>query len=363
MQEGDLLCIVVLMVFPLAQNLLPEPQYKESVGDITFSVYRVKRLYNPRWDSNVLKKIVGEARKKYQLYYGDMVPLFDSYDNKAAVYLTLVQHKGTKAQKWYSLRFIPALGEPQRSEDIDYYVQYTADGKRISLLTLMRNRIRGLSDLTKSQILSRIVTHSRFCSTTSSQKSYGNYSGLVYALMNKQFINDLKSEHQTFDIMTCQLNGVMSDIIFSHTKGNHKVNLPLVPGHTQLKLEKNSILAINRNKARYAFPCPGYFLDLMDIVGVLDKLIQKGHLTRNIVEKHLPEGITFEKILHNPHIKDFRFMGKLLTHEGTIDGTALTGKKLRSILNEEVKDAPILHIMKTDEWAKGLDEFIEFIKR
>ncbi len=367
------------------EKLLPRPDHIETVGESTCSIYTAKTIHSTKWRRKVLYRLVVEARKKYQYYYGEDVPLHDEYDAKSAVYLALVSvpaiknNKRVLKKKWYSLRFVPTAREPFSSEDIDYYVHINHHGKKTPVVELIHKKVPLFKKKPREEIYEYMYTHSRFCSITTyidkSAKSAGSiehsnpsggsphmYAGLAYALMNKLFIEDLEENGIPAHIMTSQSNTIMTDVILSFSRGNKRITLPFQKARTHLSIEDGHHLAIDRQRSMYAYPCPGYFLDMVDVMKVLQKLHDENRLPKKVVQKFLPRGRSFNAVAKNPVIRDFRFLGRLFTHEGQIEGASIDSKELCDILDKEVKDAPELYIMLIEEWKKGIDELLIFAK-
>jgi uncharacterized protein YbaA (DUF1428 family) len=230
------------------------------------------------------------------------------------------------------------------------------------------------------ELFSYIFAHSRFCSThayggsTSHKKaikkiekhsfehSVYNYAGIAYALMNRMFIEQMEKEGIEIKFMTSQLNSIMTDVILSFSRGNTRTVLPFEKAHVKLDIDHPSKLFIDRNRALYALSCPGYFLDIRDILKLFQRLHEEGKLDKELLREYFPGDRSLETIMKNPHIRDFRFLGKLFTHNGSIIGSSITGQELRDIINKEVQDAPTLYLMHIDEWKKGIDDMISFAK-
>lgn len=367
---------------------LPPPVREERIGDIQFSVYRVKNLYGADWNDLLLRRLVVEARRRYQEFYGKTLPLLDNYDLKSAIYLIHVSCKKNidfdspaTIEEWFSLRFVPADKEPLGTEDLDFYI-VRGNRDELPIIKAMQRNLMSLRGLDKKYLLGSIITISRFCSikpyiikndkTLMAERIVnwrinfrkGMFASMSFSLMNIQFLEDSQRDGYNFKFATCQMHKIMSDEILTYPFNSGIKTLPFTTAYSVLGLQNNnSSVYIARNKPKvYTYSYPGYFLNLRSLLNALQALIKDGLLLKATIKKFLEPGITFEEVINNPRIYHFRNMGKLFTKNGKIPNETLTGEELRKYLDRNVEDGPILRIMDIKMWRDGVLDFIEYIK-
>ncbi len=354
---------------------LPKPINTENIGNTKFEIYLAKKLFKPQWDDQILRRLVVEARKTYKEYYGDDINEINLYDDKSAVYLVCTsynyrnpQGKEFPVKEWFSLRFIPATGEPTMNEDLNFYI-FNDDLKKYSLLEIFRQRLKPFLKLSDTQIMERLITLSRFCAIRPYPSLNGNeglknnkHSTISFALMNRQFLLDIVNMRLNIQFMTCQVHTHMSDKLLTYSANKQIRSFPFTHAYKQLDLLPNFIRISRNKKGVYAYKFPGYFLSLKNLVNTLEFLSQQNKLPINIIKEYLDKEIDFIKILNNPKIYHFRKMGELFTKNGKIPGTNLTGEELRNLLDKNVEDGPTLRIMEIESWKKGVEDMIKFAK-
>ena len=156
---------------------------------------------------------------------------------------------------------------------------------------------------------------------------------------------------------------VVSNILLSHVTNNNYKTLQFSYAYKKLGLKNNLAVRINREKSgSYIYKYPGYFLNLKELVHALSLLIQNKSLTLGIIEKYLHANLSFINVAKYPRPYYFRLMGKLLTVNGLIEDTKMTGEELRVFLNKHVSDGPICRIMDITDWQEDIDSMIAFAK-
>ncbi len=114
--------------------------------DRTIAIFCAKSLQNSAWNSPELKQLVGQARRSYERY-GD-VPLYDEYDERAAVYLAITTYQKNVAGlpvrfvEVTSIRFVPGYGDRPVIEDFELFLQVVREV--LFLVKLLCTNIRML---------------------------------------------------------------------------------------------------------------------------------------------------------------------------------------------------------------------------
>ncbi len=359
--------------FAVIRKHLPIPQLVETIGDATFSVYQAKEI-NGSWTDLLLKRIVQEARKSYSDVYGD-IALLDSYDHKSAVYLIQISYfTPTKSgiplpsEEWFSLRFIPAEGLPNLIEDLTFY-QARYVGQNIPVWSLIQSLLPGKQSHPRNfNAISRFCAIRPYAADPKKQAIFednvllhknplGNrFAALSFALINKEFLSHPET---SASYLTSQMHVHMTDKILSVPAMSAERKMAFTPAYVTLGMSSASEISLDRNNPQ-VFSYPGYFLNLRELVGCFQYLVEKELLSEKTLDHYFQPSYSFATVLKEPHMYHMRNIGRLLTIHGRIPNERLTGEELRSILNERVKDGPQLRIMKTADWNRSVSDIIEF---
>ncbi len=314
------------------------------VGPAVFTLFIAKNLYNPKWNSEVLKKITLEARRSY-LRYGK-VPLTDSYDKRAAVYLCRVTY--ASAEEWLCVRFVPGSVTSNFLEDMSHYFY---KGKSISHL------IKQKLFFGKTNWQNRLVSMSRLCGVLpyfvgggKKTKLHGSlkYSSEALVLINKEFF----SKHNFSYLSAVFRLELLKKILHSGSS----ISLSLSEAHKTLGCRPEDIY-LNRNTSAYYFP--GYFLNLPQMVELLEKLVKEKKLTVGSIKNYIKSyAYNFNKKIKNKKYAEILKMtagiDKLLLAPGKISGSKISGNELRALVEKNVADGPKLKIIAVDKWKKQL---------
>ncbi len=321
-----------------------KPVKEHKIGQVLFRIYLAKNLYNSKWNSALLKKITLEARHSY-LRYGQ-VPLIDNYDKNAEVYLCRVTY--APMEEWLCVRFVPGSAASIFLEDLSGYFY---KGKSISRL------IKQKLFFGKNNWQRKLVSMSRLCGISPYFFGVGKktkpsnslkYSGQALALVNNHFF----SKHN-FSYLSAVLR---PELLKKILHPNPKASLFLPEAHKTLGCRPEEIY-LNRNLFAYHFP--GYFLNLFQMIRLLEKLIQEKKLTVNAVKKYVKMyAPDFNKKLKNKKyaeiLKSTAGLDKLLLARGRIAGAKINGNELRDLVEKNVDDGPELKIIAVDKWKKQL---------
>ena len=73
--------------------------------------------------------------------------------------------------------------------------------------------------------------------------------------------------------------------------------------------------------------------------------------------------INIKEVKYTEMLVYLKGLGKMLTLNGLIRGSKLTGERLRALINKEVEDGPCLHIVSTKYWRRqvsmGKNKFLK----
>lgn len=364
----------------------PPPVHIERIGNIVFALYRAKRLHDHAWEHPVLRRLVVEARKTYKVY-GDDIPEINTYDLKSAIYLvrvTYLMHAekySFPVEEWSSMRFVPAMGEPLRTEDLDFFV-YAKKREKTPVINIMSECFTFFRGKSEEEILSMIATQSRLCAirpyalkksdeeifftyikkTAVARKNH--YVPICFALMNRQFLDDCQKEDEPIKLLTSQIHTYLSDTVLSLSLPSGTQKLPFTNAHTYIDGVNPHAIRIDREKPGvYAYQYPGYFLNVHDLARTFKELLSEKFISREALSPYLVSGVEFGAMFYHPHIKHFQKMGTLLTMKGKIDGSNITGEQLRKILNHRVSDGPTWRLLDIQIWRQGVTDFLSVAQK
>ena len=337
-------------------NALPAAVYSCSFKDIKFSVYLVKDISEKRWRHPALLKLLKHARKSYSIYGN--VPLVDNNDRKSAVYLirALYIHTHEKQknlmEEWISIRFTPGHGEPFSTEDFSRSLYNS--GSVISAFKKYRASHKNFVSMSRlCRITPRLSPHNTaYNGEQSLQKN--KYTIICFALANMVFLKSLRDNAKYQYI-----SGLFREELIKKklTITTNSQTIPrFILAHKTLSCPSH---AITLKRDTYAYSYPAYFLNIRDLEKVFKKIRANGKLTvatmrhyLNIQVNHPRQNIT--SLAGNK-------LGNLLTVKGKLKHSSLTGKRLRTMINETVADGPKLMVMPLAEWQKDITELVKKI--
>ncbi len=352
-----------------AKSYSPVAEY--TVNGVLFQVYRAKKLHTSKWSSVALKSFVMRARKSYMRY--GPIELEDMYDVKSAIYLTRAVYTQTRSsnlyaiEEWLSMRFVPADGLPQYTEDLFFCLC----DNTILVDWLLASNFNVTGDITKN-----IVTMSRICNippyVVSGSTTHNHsivipeklkYTGISFALMNKQFLDDCRSKSKRYTYITGLFHDKLVDNILTITTKNG-IKIPfLQPAYNLLGLKDQSRIKLNRSLS-FIYKFSGYFLKTKQLYDLLANLVREGSLTAKTLTHYIQDIEHIEQYMSN--INSFKRIspkiGALLTAQGPLYGAKLTGEELRRSIDKKVDDGPTLRMIKSSEWQKGINKYLHFCK-
>ncbi len=338
------------------------------LGDTTFFVYRAKSLFSRAWESTFLSSKVAQARETYQVY-NDSLPLLDSYDDKSAVYLVQARYPietdtiNTEIEEWISLRFVPAVGEPELSEDLKHH-HLVVDGMARPLLPAItetfaeqfgseQHMLKGLFTYSRLSACRPRTIDSRHQDTVaqywreSAIRTKNRWTQLAFALMNDQFFTDYDQTEYSPTLFTTQINGRLAEVVFNHRMGSTDSYFSFPYAYTVLGFKDPNAVRLDRQQfGKHLYQYPGYFLQTKDLVAALDQLIQQGLMSQKTLEPYLP--VDWDSIKEAPVYYHLSGLGPVLTQDGPLPESQITGMELRSYLDQVVGDGVKLRILDAD---------------
>lgn len=323
---------------------LPEPNLKIEYGNASLEIYEAKTLYNQKWNNLVLKRITEKARKSYYKY-GGARELLDKYDKKAAIYLcrAVYFHNSKQIEEWLSVRMVPGDGYFSGVGEIELY---NDNGQ--PLVNLLCDKL----DCNIDQLWSYIYSDSRMCGippyVVTKNKIIPNpakrrrFTPICFALMQIQFMCDYPDTN--FKYVSAIINPHILNNVVSFKLNNKIIGPYFEPAEKILKLPSNSNIQIDRNI--YSYKYPTYWLDTQELNSLIKNLIKKNKITKNTLEYYFKTS-KLESVFGNADIS------KMLTEEGKIYGSKLTGNELRKLVDKYVSDLPSLKITPIYKWRKS----------
>ncbi len=323
------------------ENIKPVRIYK--IGTATFRIYKVKNLYNPVWNSGVLKSITKIARRAY-LRYGQ-VPAMDNYDKNAAIYLCRTNY--SNLEEWLCLRFVPGSDRDYALDCID---QYLYNGKNIA--GIIKKRL-----VLKNNSVNKFVAVSRLCgippqvvgsvNNKADLSSSMRYTAQAFTLINKEFFSE---KHFSY------LVGVFRPEVLKKIAHFGSGSVLSFPDAYKILNCRPGQVRLNRNRQVYRFP--GYFLNVGHLVKLLKKLIKRQELNSSFVGKYAKH-FTVESGKRKNYreiLKMISGISTVLLWKGKMPKSKISGEQLRAMVGRLVADGPKLKIMTVSKWVKQLNK-------
>lgn len=299
------------------------------------------RVLRPLLDTSPISEqqiaLLSTLRGSYARY--GSVPAIDEYDAKSCTYIGMVHSVCTcgraekhNAVEWHSIRFIPAAGKPDGTDDFALCVVKTGNLNTLLQSTLFSKRPGYEKHLVS---ITRICATPRYCLLDSTELSHRVGTAANFWLMNKAFYGTYAE--QGFTYMTGLFrNDLTTRLLVDASKSPETI---FTPAHTVLGLPPDAI-TINRGLAGYRWPA--YFLNTNDLVRTLTELAQAGKVSKAFVDTAVADG--------------FQNFGGTLQAMGPIPHTSVTGEELRSIVNAQVADGPLLRLFPLPTWQKTIEQ-------
>lgn len=327
-----------------------EPNLVLDWAGVTLEVFRAK-WSGAAWPSDDLSDVIRTGRERFRTCYGEKAPVFDVYDEKAAIYAVRASYDapdlGEQVTEWLSLRLVPAQGLPSLTEDLLYY---HSRSRSMGVDALLHERGLGASPALENRLASigRIgVVRPR--TATGVELSTNRCVAIASLAALRQFVMDAQTTGWGLDALTVQ----MSDPFAARCR-----DLPMVHCDVACGLARGDVV-LNRRAPHLRDLCyqfPAYFLEPKSVARCLAELIEGGMLDPGLLARLLPEGRSSEQFLANPTFQDLRGMGTLFGTGGTPSGCALSGERLRRHADERIEDAPSLRLVFPDALSRVLRE-------
>lgn len=327
---------------------LPIPNSVWKINNIIFKIYKVKDLFDPQWLNETLYKLLLHARSSYYIY-GDRPPL-DEYDAKSASYL--IQTTYQSIEEWLSVRITPYHGTPINESDLAYFLY---NGHKIDYYLQENFFTPQKTYLDYTVAIDRICAIRPYCIASNYKKSDAiiplkqKFAGISYALIIKQSLKDYLEE-KPYLYATTILNNKMRKKSLTVEWRGIKLPIKFSPAYKLLGFKNSRPISLNRlthNKIIYKFP--SYFLNLMDLMKLMKKLNNKKILPNRVIKNYINERLLTETTrLGEIPLEKFHKIGKLLSVNGKINGSDITGEELRRLIDQEVSDNHELELKITE---------------
>lgn len=334
-------------------------------GDMDLKVYCAKFSNTKNWNSTDLAQAVSCARRSYQRY-GD-VPLFDAYDDRAAVYITVARYPRAVAgldvvfEEATSVRFVPGCGKEPVLEDFELF-----EIAGVSLTDYLKT-----TPYQNRAILDHLVSISRFCATEPVPSHDPRHerlhislvpppkrrsTALAFILMNQCFF---EREGHRFEY----LSGVMRrELMVSLARGSRVENLwprsfPLA--NDFLDCAPCDIVLSRAEHVVYDFP--GYFLHAGQLHGLIAELLETDRISEATLREILRYSGSFD--IRTDFARLVPRLGTLLQFVGDLPSATISGDYLRELLGQRVADCPRLYLGYTVHWQSLLNRSLKAFSR
>lgn len=285
------------------------------------------------------------AREAYRLY-GDR-PLLDPYDEKAAIYLVRATYPWPTepretTREWLCIRLVPGSGQPLGVGEPEIYF---AEGRSLDQWLQERLAIAGES------FWRYVVSSSRMCAvrpylaaTGQELASRNRYTAISFALIHAQFLLDYPLVLHPYQCITAIIRPEFIAKSLTFRKDGLESRPTFCPVRKFFGLSPATEILLDRSV--YAHRFPSYWLDTDQLTACLEDLVANGDLSRFSLEHYAGAEWGTPVSLQR--------LGGLLTVDGQIFASRLTGFDLRAIVDARVRDVPELNVTPTPDWNRGI---------
>ena len=346
-----------------------EPIHVEDIDNARFYLYKAKDFFNNKWLSEEIKSAIEICRKEF-LRYGP-VPMFDKYDDNALVYLVRVEYPSLEdislmVEEWLSIRFIPSTGREEELED--FYVT-SIGGKKASdvIESYIENKVNGIWNHSLS--ISRLCGVSPFSKDSFVNKDLlprrQQFTAISFALMVKECMKECDKQDKDYLFFVSRFRKDMIEKMMYYNKDGNNIPLSFKTVHETLGLPENLLVTFDRDV--WSYKCPGYHLDLNQLLDLFEYLVEQGHMSHETIKYYTKFEGDFFKIREKNSsyvslVRQLCSLGDLLTIKGDLHGSSLTGEELRRHVDEKVDDAPLLFLHPFDWWKEEVELFLKKTK-
>lgn len=319
------------------------PCLLRELPEVALAVYLAKAA-NRDWSSPALRRIVERARSSYRTMYGRQVVIFDEYDDKSWVYITVAtfQLKGKELREVLSLRFVPAAGRPLLNDDLAFY--FCKTDPELDLLQLLA---RAAPSGSGQPIVLGCYSQGRMGAIRprardGSSLAGNHHIGVAWRTMIECFLEDSAAAGQPCRVLTSQTTEELRVLGAQIPTRRCDEQLGLLPGS----------IVLNRRAPRVRQVCyevPTYFLNLKDLAALLSRLMAEGWLSPAAIARTLAPGVALERALRRPRPSSFASLEGLLNARGPIADARMTAEELRELADREVRDGPALRLTLLDQ--------------
>ncbi len=344
---------------------LPKPHSSYAIKGVIFNVYLAKKWSSLKWTNPFLKKLTLEFRRAH-LRYGNR-PLLDKYDIKAGIYLISAEYnipdnygKNHVLKEWLSIRFVPARGRPSGSGELEIYYFGKKRLDQVVKLKLFKGNTRFKDYIFSS---SRMCGASPYFTKEEDKINAGKaidisghkYTPICFALIQHQFMADCSKNSKSLGYISEIVRNDFMAKSLTFKRKNIKCGPPSVPAYKILNLDSSEI---KLNRKVYSYKFPTYWLNMGQLVALIHRLIKGKVLSDKSVKYYLKTSADFKDLIKNDSMAKMAKLGSLLTVNGKIKYSKLTGVKLRSLVDKSVADGPELKLTGVKTWNLGINKIL-----
>lgn len=351
----------------LVQNL-PPPISIWGNGKETYRVYLIKPPHNPKWIDDTLYELLLSMRGSYYIY-GDRPPL-DEFDAKSAIYAVQVDYPYRQEsdspiiEEWLSIRLVPSTNLPLGATELDFF------------------RYRGvrIADIVQ-ETLCRPGEHyteifpgcSRMCGiepyfVRKQDEKLGislsprhAHSAVCYALMSLHMLDDYLKNTPARYITGVIINRFVESTLTVQI-GNQKYPIAFTPASQILSIDNPQLIKLDRrSRELYAYHYPAYFFSAYHLLSFLKQTLDEGKISQVTLNCYLGEDFDLETTLKEKGmilVERLKYLSRLLTVQGEVVGSKLTGEEIRNLVDEGVPDGPELKITSLEELKKSVEAML-----
>jgi hypothetical protein len=336
--------------------------------DVRFEVYRAKRLLEYEWENDVLLQLLVEARASYYRY-GEIPPL-DEQDKKSAIYLVRFIYpfacgdasSAVEIEEWHSTRVVPAMGVPDGLKDFELFVCQSKPAHAAVAQVLRAASVHDLDSVVGSSrtcAIPPIVSGDQDGCVGAALKLQQRCTPLALAMVHHYFWKDSVEGHFSCSYMASIAVPKFIATGFTATIKDKQFTPDFIPAHLFLGVSAAEVRLDREVLGRYVYRFPAYFLNIRELLALLGTLAETQRLPLAILEKHLGTKVDLNAMQSKVIFENVKRLGSLLTTRGNIAGTSMTGEELRTLIDKEVHDGPMLHLTAFPLWVESVNRMLD----
>lgn len=315
------------------------PCTEVQVNGFLLQVFQARKIGDD-WASKQLRDAVLSERRTYLRYGG--VELIDQYDDNAAIYLVCALRKknGVDVEERFSIRFVS--GQNMSLEEAGNFLSHKLTN--VPFFAQIQQQM-SFASRACGGVYVPDVTHDN---VTVAPRMFS--TPYAFALSIDHFFRSTSEGR-----LTGFLLAIIREEVYKHSLSTsvEEYRVPRFVAMDKLsEWKQEDPMFMNRTKEIFSYP--RYFLEYDELRILLKRLVGSGRLSPETLARHVGgmevvDVLTSEAQMNGGWTKN---LGALLTQEGVIADSTISGEELRKLINIHVGDGPKLRILHRMTWSE-----------